>query len=191
MVDTIVLAGGSSRRFTRNKLSEPYQGKPLIYYTIKPFYAVSNRIIIVTGEYVLPDVSKEFDMDQMVVVYNEDHLDGMFTSVLCGARETSNDAFIIPGDMPLVKPETLQILLDASGDIRVPVYQNQRGHPIYLSQTILAKLVKEPPTSNLKLFRDRFPVTYVPVEDPGVLIDIDQIEDFHTHLLERTKTDED
>ena len=134
--------------------------------------------MIVTGQYDLPDLNKWFDMTRLHIVHNPDHLDGMFTSVQRGAKEVSTDCFLIPGDMPLVSKATLQIMLQADGDVRVPVYQGRRGHPIYMSKAIIELLKQEPSNPNLKMFRDRHNVNYINVDDPGVLQDIDTIEDY-------------
>jgi molybdenum cofactor cytidylyltransferase len=109
----------------------------------------------------------------------------MFTSVQKGVEQVRNNFFLIPGDYPLVKGETLETLLDHRGPIRVPVYQNRRGHPIYIAKELIPALLEEPPDSNLKAFRDRYDVTYIPVPDRGVVLDVDRIEDITLLQAER------
>lgn len=191
LIETVVLAGGSSRRFRKNKLAFEYRGKPLICETIMPFYDISDHITIVTGQYPLPDLSEWFDVTKISIVHNPNHEDGMFTSVLKGVERIKGDCFLIPGDMPLVNRSTLQIVLEANGLIRVPVYQNRRGHPIFIAQKLISKLQQESPSSNLKEFRDRHDVTYLEVDDPGILQDIDTIEDAKQFLSEREYKHED
>jgi len=190
LVDTIILAGGKSSRFTRNKLAEIYQGKPLIYYTIKTFLTISESVIIVTGHYDLDYLSDFLQNSRIKIVHNTNYEKGMFTSVLKGALHVTNDFFLIPGDYPLVKPSTLQHILKSDGQIRVPTYQHQRGHPIFITKDLLPTLLKEPETSNLKVFRDRHIVNYIPVDDEGILKDIDSLADLQDLPNERMDSNE-
>ena len=47
----IIVAGGKSQRFGKNKLLQPLLGKPLIYHTLKPFLETPkiNEIILVSS----------------------------------------------------------------------------------------------------------------------------------------------
>ena len=191
MIDTIVLAGGSSRRFGTNKLQADMLGEPLIHHTIKTFYDISQQVIVVTGEYSLEPNSLSDPNSKINIVTNPNHRLGMFTSVQRGIQETNNSVFIIPGDMPLVNPKTLQIIAESTGEIRVPVYGNRRGHPIFIHRHLHDVLLQEPLDSNLKAFRDRYAVNYIEVDDPGILIDIDTEQDLSNHQPERTESHED
>ena len=78
----------------------------------------------------------------------------MFSSVLRGVKETSEDFFLIPGDCPFVKKETYLSLLKGKEDIRVPSYKGEDGHPIYISKRYKNELLSTSLDCNLKLFRD-------------------------------------
>ncbi len=69
-------------------------------------------------------------------VFNEHYRNGMFSSVLAGVRDLEQDVqafFLLPVDIPLVSPNTIKTLLDASRKgpmgIIYPRFQNRRGHP--------------------------------------------------------------
>ena len=113
----------------------------------------------------------------------------MFTSVQEGIKHVTSDCFLIPGDYPLVNRKTYEQLAQSNGLIRVPVYQNRRGHPIYISKELFEPLLHEPQDSNLKQFRDRYQVTYIEVDDPHILFDIDD-QNAYQKLLDLERMDE-
>lgn len=144
--------------------------------TLAPF-VVST--IVVTGAYH-DEIAKVFEGKPGVrVVYNPFHRQGMFASVLCGANAApKGELLILPGDIPLIRPATVQRVLDGTMAVRVPVFQERRGHPLYLSKAAADELRLEPSTSNLRDFRDRFEVEEIPVEDPFIHKDIDTAMDY-------------
>ena len=70
----------------------------------------------------------------------------MFSSIIAGIRDLQPDReafFLLPVDIPLVRPQTVRDLLEAlsktSGKILYPVFRGKRGHP----PLIAADFVKE------------------------------------------------
>ncbi len=185
MVEGVILAGGFASRINKNKMLLLYQNKPLIYHTVKGMKSICEKVTIVTGHYneEYLKVLKEFD--NIEIVYNKNYKLGMFSSVLLGVKNIQNDVFIIPGDIPLVKKETYLKLYDSTGEIRVPIYNNRKGHPIFINKRVLEKLKKEDINSNLKKFRDQHEVNYITVQDSNILRDIDDNEDYKRLLDER------
>jgi molybdenum cofactor cytidylyltransferase len=115
----------------------------------------------------------------------------MFSSVKKGVSCIKNDFFLIPGDYPLVKKQTIDKLIASSGEIRVPIYNGRKGHPIFIEKELIQELLEEPITSNLKVFRDRHTVNYVEVDDKGILLDVDYEEDLKNLDAERMKNNVD
>ena len=179
IVHGIILAGGKASRVKKNKLLLDFKGKPLIYHTVKSMATVCQKITIVTGFYQENYRPYLEDFQNIEIVHNPNHEQGMFSSVLRGVKEVKDDCFIIPGDYPLVNHKTYKQLLDSNGGIRVPSYQRKGGHPIFLEKAKVLDLQQEDPTSNLKVFRNKHKVHYVNVDDEAVLLDIDYIEDYH------------
>lgn len=187
MLDTIILAGGMSKRFKRNKLATHYKGKPLIYHTIMTFLEISENVTLVTGHYDLEYLKEYIDDPKIRIVHNKDYELGMFGSVKTGVSVTKNDFFLIPGDYPLVKAETLNKLSAQTGQIKVPMYKGRKGHPIFIAKGLIDSLMNEPIDSNLKAFRDRYTVNYIDVDDEGVLLDVDYFEDLEQLPKERNE----
>ena len=189
MVDGIILAGGFSSRVGKNKMILKFLNKPLIYHTVKSMSKVCKSIIIVTGKYQedYQKILKEFK--NIRIVHNELYEQGMFSSVLKGIDNTNNDIFLIPGDYPLLKEFTYKLILQSNGEIRVPTFSGRRGHPIFISKELLPLLKKEGIASNLKVFRDKFEVNYIEVDDQGVLLDIDSLTDYEKLLKNHERND--
>lgn len=185
MTQAIILAGGMSSRLGKNKMGLSYLGKPLIHHTIDAFKDEVSKIIVVTGHYheELLQILKDFPM--VTIVKNEAYQQGMFSSVQRGVSEVTEDFFIIPGDYPLVKPSTIQLMKAQNKKILVPRYIGKSGHPLLLSIDLKQALLNHPIESNLKVFRDQYPVTFIDVEDEGILLDIDTISDFESLIKKR------
>lgn len=176
----VILAGGYSRRMGRNKMVLDHGGKPLIAHCIETMRPFVDSIIVVSGRYhdAIADVLQTFP--DVRVIHNPEYPKGMFSSVKAGLQVVDDDVFLIPGDMPLVKPSTYLALLDhADSLMAVPAYEGRRGHPIYIRHNLINDLLNESDASNLKRFRDSVGFTTVPVDDKGVLIDIDTLKDYN------------
>ena len=93
----------------------------------------------------------------------------------------SAGALVFPVDHPLVQPETLKRLvaqaLEAPETIIIPTFREQRGHPTLFPKAWLADIYQG---FNLREIIGRHPdkVTLLPVEDEGVVLDMDTPEDY-------------
>jgi molybdenum cofactor cytidylyltransferase len=117
------------------------------------------------------------------VVFNPRYTEGMFTSVQEGVKHVKSQWFFLtPGDYPLLTKEIYQKLLDArSGSsqcVFIPVFKGRKGHPILVKSDLVKDLLKEPDDSNLRKFIDRKGFEPVEVDDDGILVDIDTMEDY-------------
>ncbi len=178
MIEGIILAGGYSRRTGENKMALTIDGVPLILCTANAMAPHVSRIVVVAGHHH-EEIARLFDgKPNCEVVYNPDYPEGMFTSVQKGMEATKGDVFIVPGDIPLIKPSTYEALKKARGKVRVPAYKGRKGHPLYLDQTLRDPLLKRDKTDNLKAFRDNYPLTVVDIDDEGILKDVDTMTDY-------------
>ncbi|TNF08121.1 MAG: nucleotidyltransferase family protein, partial [Bacillota bacterium] len=117
-------------------------------------------------------------------IYNANYTQGMFSSIKTGVFVTNEDFFILPGDCPLVQKETYEALLKGSKSIRVPSFEKQRGHPIWISHMLAKSILNEPDESSLKAFRNRHDFETIEVSDSHILDDIDTLLDFEKILSE-------
>jgi len=185
----VVLAGGFSSRATCNKMVLKMDDDYMINKTIQSMLPFVDEVIVVSGHYHKDIVYAVKEWKHVTVVRNEFYGHGMFSSVKTGVKETFGDFFIVPGDCPFVCEEVYEALLMAQGEIRVPTYNGLKGHPIFLSGSLKQHLLDFDDDSHLKAFRDTKEVTYVTTNCPGILKDIDTLEDYKTEV-ERMKRDE-
>ncbi len=182
MAEGIILAGGKSTRMKKNKMLLDFSGHPIIWHTINGMKPYVSRIIIVTGRYD-KEIRDALKNEQVTFVYNKDYEKGMFSSVLAGVKETKDDFFVIPGDCPFVDGKTYQSLLNGTGDIRVPSYQGEDGHPIYISKKYKDELLKMSLDNNLKSFRDSKKYEIISVEDKNIVVNLNDVLDYENIKL--------
>jgi molybdenum cofactor cytidylyltransferase len=183
MITGIVLAAGASSRMKQNKMCLPFRGTILLEHTIKGLLTVCQRVIIVRGHYKDDYLDlMNFD-DRIEMVDNNLYKQGMFSSVRRGVLEAGkSDVLIIPGDYPLVKGSTYKQLVEGQGEIRVPVYNGKRGHPLFIHHGLLDDLLKQPETTSLKEFRNYYEIEHIMVDDAGVLFDVDDMLEYQKLL---------
>ena len=177
MAECIILAGGKSTRMKTNKMLLDYEGHPILWHTIKSVEPFVNKIIVVTGRYD-KEIRESLKDENVTFVYNKDFEQGMFSSVLAGVKETNDDFFVLPGDCPFIKKETFEKLLDGNGEIRVPRYKNEDGHPIYISKKYKQELLGGSLDFNLKLFRDSKNYEIINVGDQNIVINLNVYLDY-------------
>lgn len=185
MAQGIILAGGFSSRTQNNKMRLSIDGKPLIIHTIEAMKPFVNKIFLITGHYDSDIRSIVQEDEKITIIFNESYEKGMFSSVLCGTKNVTEDFFIIPGDIPFISAQTYSALLNGHKPLRFPSYKGKEGHPLFVSIELKDKLLKESIDSNLKKFRDEQDKEIIPVDDPYILKDIDTLKEYETLLDER------
>lgn len=177
MAEAIILAGGKSTRMKTNKMLLDFKGHPLLWHTIQSVKPFVSKIIVVTGKYD-KEIRENIKDNSVTFVRNEDYELGMFSSVLTGVKETSDDFFVLPGDCPFVSPDTFKKILSGTGDIRYPRYHNKEGHPIYISKKYKDELLTTSLDLNLKIFRDSKKCEIIEVEDRNIVINLNDFLDY-------------
>lgn len=178
MAQGIILAGGYSSRAHRNKMTLKFDGVFVIEKAIDSMMPFVEKVFVITGFYHDEIGNLLKNKERVNVIKNEHYDKGMFSSVQVGASHVDDDCFILPGDCPLVSPETYKNLLNGKGNIRVPSYYGKIGHPIFISKKTMAELRAFSPSSNLKIFRDAHDYEIINTSDKYILLDIDTIEDY-------------
>ncbi|MFJ5760250.1 NTP transferase domain-containing protein [Neobacillus sp. NPDC093182] len=185
-MEAIVLAAGYSSRANAFKMTLPLGQMSVLEHTISKFEGVCSRVIVVAGfhaDLIKEEIKKIHNKNiypfRITFIYNENFNQGMFTSIQKGCNEVNDPAFFItPGDCPLVKKETLQLLAEYKGDVVIPSFHYKGGHPIKLSKVVKQKILETDPESNLRVVLNGFKKQYISVNDPGVLMDVDTQEDY-------------
>lgn len=186
------MAAGLSSRMHQNKLLLPLYDTTVIETTITNLLQVPiDGISVVLGN-EKERVRRQLESYPVKFIENPYYAQGMSTSVREGIKEVSlGDAdavLILPGDMPFVKPETvqrlIQVFFDGEGSIVFPLFNGKRGHPVLFGKEIFPEFIDISGDMGgreiLKRNSDR--ICPVLVDDPGVFIDIDCRDDYEKIL---------
>ncbi|WHY58797.1 nucleotidyltransferase family protein [Peribacillus simplex] len=185
-MEAIVLAAGYSSRANAFKMTLPMGQMSVLEQTISKFEGLCSRVIVVAGfqaeiiqEVIAKIISENAYSFKIKFVYNENFNQGMFHSIQRGCNEVNAPTFFItPGDCPLVKKETVQLLAKHKGNVVIPSFDYKGGHPIKLSSEVKQKILETNPESNLRAVLSGYEKQYMNVDDVGVLMDVDTPEDY-------------
>jgi molybdenum cofactor cytidylyltransferase len=183
LISAIVLAAGKSERMGSPKALLPISGRTFLENVLDAISRTSiEQIIVVVGHH-----QKEIEASLRLpsVVFNPDYEKGMITSFQAGIRALSWDAsgaFLFLVDHPLVEAATIEAMIMNLSPNRIilPTFQGRRGHPVLFSSDVLEEILALPTTegANIVVRKDPGRVVEVPVNAPGILVDIDTPEQF-------------
>ncbi len=183
----VVLAAGSSTRMGGpNKLLERVDDAPMVLTVVEAALASrADEVVVVTGE-DRERVEECLSGLPVRLVWNPDHIEGLSTSLRAGVSALPGGAravVICLGDMPLVRPGHIDTLIgafltDSEGSIFVPTWQGQRGNPVLWTVDLLPEIgtLTGDVGAKVLMSRDPMKVREVPVDEPGVLTDVDTPE---------------
>jgi molybdenum cofactor guanylyltransferase len=116
-VSAIVLAGGKSARFGRDKLAEPIDGRPLLDHAIAAVRPLASEVLVVAGPDATPALPEGVTLVRDPVAY-----EGPLVGLLAGLRAAREPvAIVVGGDMPTLVASVLEALVDALEDGTVDV----------------------------------------------------------------------
>ncbi|MFY7863865.1 nucleotidyltransferase family protein [Roseateles sp.] len=106
---------------------------------------------------------------------------GMGYSIAAGvsASGDANGWLIVPGDMPLLQTSSMLAVAAALDQHAVAYAQHhgRQGHPVGFSAELFSELVGLQGDEGARRIVARYPSQAVEVDDPGVLMDVDTVED--------------
>lgn len=106
----IVLAGGSSERFGRNKLIETFRGRPLLHHAVEALLGLCSRVVVVASpEEAEPSTPADA---RVAVASDEVPGQGPLAGLGAGLRRIDDESAIVAGgDMPeLQRPVLLEMV---------------------------------------------------------------------------------
>jgi molybdenum cofactor cytidylyltransferase len=182
---TVVLAAGESSRIGRNKLELMLGDRSVLEHVIDKFQMDSvYEIVVVTGKFTAEPKFKNIS-PPIRFVHNPDYAQGMGSSVKKGLESFSiipDAVFITPADMPAIRKETIHKMAVAFKDhnIVIPTYQGKKGHPVMLDKVYIEPCLQEQKEKVLYevIEKNKKRIDFIPVEDEGILMDIDTMEDY-------------
>jgi molybdenum cofactor cytidylyltransferase len=185
MPSAIVPGAGAATRFGGDKLIADVGGVRMLERTVRSLLdgGADQVVVVLAPEASWTALIPSLSDDRVRTVTNPDPGRGMFSSIQLGVRAvTEFPAAILPGDMPFVRPQTIEKLFTAgrrSRAIITPRYDGTRGHPVVLPVDVQDALVDAPATARLDELLAAQPQwkLEVDLDDPGILRDVDTKDD--------------
>lgn len=173
-----------------NKLLLPWRdGAPVVAYVARQFQLAEIETIVVTGRDA-SQVRAALAEQSVRCIHNPDFATGgMLSSVQAGLRALHKDvaaAFIQPADMPSITKSAIKQLARgyAAGWSVAPWYGDRRGHPLLLDRSRWAAMLALEAPARPREALDKSRLRLVPVDEPGVLVDIDTPEAYRQALAD-------
>jgi molybdenum cofactor cytidylyltransferase len=186
----VILAAGTSTRMGRAKQLLPLGGSTVLARTIDNVRSAGLvEIVLVLGasaEAIRRQLPQSL-LKGLKVVVNRAYAQGMASSLREGLSALDPQcaaALIVLGDQPLVRPQTLQQIMAgyhrSGAQIVIPSHQGKRGNPVLLSRQLFPEaMALEGDTGCRAIFANHLDAIFkVEVEDPGILLDVDDQDDY-------------
>jgi len=179
----LLVAAGLSTRMGGFKPLIDLGGKPLIDHALDTFLTVEIcEMAIVTG-HRHEEIRAHLSGRGIHFIHNENYATtDMLNSVKRGLSYLSGKCgrvFIMPADIPLVRPFTARSMLlcakDGEADVVKPAYRGKSGHPLLVDAACIPQILAYTGDNGLKgaLKNAGFDIRLLPLPDPGMLMDAD------------------
>jgi molybdenum cofactor cytidylyltransferase len=191
-LSALIPAAGMSTRFEQHKPLLKLGSHTLIEKVILLFRQSGiEDIIVVTGhnnEMIEPLIRQA----GAKAVFNQNFKTGMLSSIQTGVRALSPRSagfFLLPADIPLVRPATIHALMSSfddisddlitSGKIIIPQFDGEAGHPPLIPARLISEILSLGADSNLgDLISRQKQKKIVQVQDRAILMDADTQPDY-------------
>ena len=179
----IVLAAGQGSRFKsdKHKLDQALAGSTVLGCTLRHAIASQLPVLLVTTAPFVEIASHQLARRDILVLEPAQAFRGMGSSIAAGVAERPGASgwLVLPGDMPLVQPQTLRDVAKALAQHAVVYAQHRgrRGHPVAFAAELYSELIALDGDEGARRIVARYPVHGEEVDDPGVLLDVDTVDD--------------
>ena len=182
----IVLAAGASSRMGRLKPLLRLGKTTALERSISLFHKAGiNDVLVVLGNRA-EELRPVAERCGARCVHNTRWDEGMYSSIVAGAKSlppSARGAFVLPADVPLVRPATVRQLAAAFAGrpdaVVYPVFESERGHPPLIARAILDEAARGAPGPLCALLMAReHRAIEVPVPDAAIHMDMDTPADF-------------
>jgi molybdenum cofactor guanylyltransferase len=131
-VTALILAGGRSSRFGRDKLAEPIGGRPMLDHVVERVREVASDIIVIAAAGTTPDVPGDVE-----IIRDDMPFEGPLAGLGEGLRAVDpgvERVIVVGGDMPTVVPAVLARLIGALDRREAAVLADEaRARPLPLA----------------------------------------------------------
>ena len=188
MLSAIILSAGESKRMgLYRKALLPVQGTTFLERILETLDQTEiDEIFIILGA-GCEEIRRTVNPGKAQFLINEEWRKGQLGSLRLGISnisQKSEGVLFTPVDHPLVQRSTYRSLIDFWKSHRerivVPSYNGRKGHPALFPRRVYGALLHDelPGGARDILYRENEYVSSVEVPDPGVIQDIDTVEDY-------------
>jgi molybdenum cofactor cytidylyltransferase len=183
----VVLAAGMSSRMGEAKQLLRLGENTLLGQVLENVRSSRGKEIVLVLGHEAERIKERISTDNLSVVINESYQQGMGTSLRAGLAALPagvDAALIVLADQPFVLPRTLDLLMDAytrsSAQILIPTFKGFRGNPVLLDCSVFSEIMALTGDIGCRaIFGNHLEgIVKVPVEDIGILLDMDSKDDF-------------
>lgn len=149
--------------------------------------AGTERIVVVTG-YNAATLERHLANQGVIFLRNNDFATTqMFDSAKIGLRyiqDKCDHVLFTPVDIPLFTAATVETLIASDADLACPTCNGQTGHPMMLASSLIPAILADNGAMGLRgaISRLNTELVEIPVNDPGILMDADTMEDYDALL---------
>ena len=175
----VIMASGLGKRFGSNKLMADFHGKPMIRRALDATEGLFSKRVVVTRHESVAQLARERNVE--VVLHDLPHRND---TVRLGLEALGDPdcCMFLPGDQPLLRRETVGLLLETWKDnpdnIIRPSFEDSEGSPVIFPAWAFPELKNLPEGKGGGVVIKNHPhsVQRVPVADPFELADADTPE---------------
>lgn len=187
-VTAVILAAGSAARMGRTKQLLPWGETTVLGQVIRTARETAVHQMLVVSGHEAAAVEAIALAEGTAVVHNPHYAVGeMLSSLQTAVRALPDNVgavLVLLADQPLVTSEVIDLLVDAYErqpyGLIAPAYEGQRGNPVLIDRRYFAELLALPEGAAPRHLLRRHPddVLLLPVDSPGVLIDLDDPQSY-------------
>ena len=185
-IAALVLAAGQGRRMGANKMATEVAGKAMLRHVLQAAAASQAEGLFVVTGHERETVEALAEGSGATLLHNADYAAGLATSLhrgLAALPPEVEGVVVLLGDMPKVSAAAIDRLIAAFDPLEgrslcVPTWQGKRGNPLLFARRFFAEVQAIQGDQGARQLLGEYPdeVAEVPVEEPGVLLDLDTPE---------------
>ncbi len=183
----VILAAGESRRMGFPKPLLELNGETFLDRLIAAIAPYCSPVNVVLGYHAARVTAGTRRAAEVAWIHNPAPERGMLSSLQAGIASLPPECpgvVFTPVDYPRVRPSTVLALTEAfartAAPVALPVHNGERGHPVLISRVLIPELLALPSGGQARqvIRRYREQTVTVEVDDPGILLDVDEPEDY-------------
>ena len=185
-IGAVILAAGSSSRMGEAKQLLRLGATTLLDQVTENVRGSRvDEIVLVLG-HEAETIKQTIATKKLKIVVNESYRQGMGTSLRAGLSALPSEvdaALIVLADQPFVRSETFNQIIDhyqqSNAQIVIPTYNGFRGNPVLLDRSVFSEVMALQGDIGCRaIFGSHLEgIVKVPVEDIGILLDLDSKDD--------------